>query len=76
MPHGTMWPNIERSGSTFSAKPCIVRPRVSRTPMAAILRGCGPSVDPHARIAVEAAGAGQAEVGERVDHELLDRPCT
>ena len=21
MPHGTMWSNIERSGSTFSAKP-------------------------------------------------------
>ena len=38
MPHGTMWPNIARSGATFRAKPCMVRPRDSRTPMAQILR--------------------------------------
>ncbi len=41
--------------------------------MAAILRGGGPvGVDPHAGMAVERAGAGQAQVGEGVDHQLLD----
>ena len=30
-------------------------------------------VDPHARVAVEPAGVRQAEIGEHVDHELLDR---
>ena len=42
-PHGTMWPNIERSGSTFNAKPCIDRPRLILTPMAQIFLGRGPS---------------------------------
>ncbi len=37
MPHGTMWPNMVRSGDTFSANPCRVRPRATRTPIAAIL---------------------------------------
>ena len=60
--------------STLRAKPCIVRPRVSRTPMAAILRGSvAVGLDPHARVAVEPAGAGQPEVGQRVDEQLLDR---
>ena len=36
MPHGTMWPNIERSGSTLSANPCRVRPRATLTPIAPI----------------------------------------
>ena len=45
--------------------------------MAAILRGrSAVGVDPHARVAGEAAGAGQAEVGERVDEQLLDRRAT
>ena len=35
MPHGTMWPNIARSGSTLSANPWRVRPRATRTPTAA-----------------------------------------
>ena len=47
MPHGTMWPNIARSVVTLRAKPCIVRPRLSFTPMAAILRGWAPSGSTH-----------------------------
>ena len=47
MPHGTMWPNMARSGRTLSANPCIVRPRVMRTPMAAILRGASVSAPTH-----------------------------
>ena len=47
MPHGTMCPNIARSGWTLSARPCKVRPRLMRTPMAAILRGVGPSAPSH-----------------------------
>ena len=42
-PQGTMWPNMERSGATFSAKPCIDRPRSILTPMAQIFLGSGPS---------------------------------
>ena len=56
-PQGTMWPNMTRSGSTFSAKPCIVPPAAD--PHAdgadlARLRAVG--VDPDARVAVEPAG--------------------
>jgi hypothetical protein len=29
-------------------------------------------VDPHARVVVDAAGAGEADVGQRVDHDLLE----
>ena len=47
MPHGTMWPNIAMSGATLRAKPCIDRPRVRRTPMAAILRGWSDSGATH-----------------------------
>ena len=72
MPHGTMRSNHAMSGSTLSASPCIDRPRVTRTPMAQILRGAGPSgVDPHAGIPVQPPGA-HAELGQRVDHDLLD----
>src|SRR5665811_394623 len=38
MPHGTMRPNWSRSESQFSAKPCIVTPLATRTPIAATLR--------------------------------------
>ncbi len=78
MPHGTMWSNIDRSGSTLRAKPCIVRrrpgaTRLARTPMAAILRGRSPvGVDPHARVLAGARQPGQAEVGQRVDDQLLE----
>ena len=41
--------------------------------MAQILRGFGPAdVDPHARVLVEAADVGDAELGERVDDQPLD----
>jgi len=40
MPQGTMCEKYARSGSTLRAKPCIVRPRTLRTPIAAILRSC------------------------------------
>ena len=39
IPQGMMWSNHDRSVVTFKAKPCIVRPRLSRTPTAAIFRG-------------------------------------
>ena len=74
MPQGMMWPNIARSVATLRAKPCMVLPRLNRTPMAAILRGFGAvRLHPHARMAPEPAGAGQPEVVERVDEHLLDR---
>src|SRR3954447_9521288 len=38
MPQGTMAANAERSQSQLSAKPCIVTPRATRTPIAATLR--------------------------------------
>ena len=47
-------------------------PARQRTPIAAILRGASRRVDPHAGVAVEPAGAAQAEVGQRVDEQLLD----
>ena len=76
MPHGMMWPNIDRSVETLRAKPCIVRPRLSRTPIGRDLpRVLAVGVDPDAGVAAEAAAAGQAEVGQRVDEHLLDR-CT
>ena len=72
MPHGTMWENIARSASTFSAKPCIVRPRDTRTPTAQILRGEAPAgVDPHPGRTLHPSGPRQAEVTERRDDELL-----
>ncbi len=48
IPHATMCSRMYvRSVATLSAKPCIVRPRLSRTPMAQILRGSGPSGSTH-----------------------------
>ncbi len=47
MPHGTMCEKYAMSGATLRAKPCIDRPRVSRTPIAAILRGSSPSGSTH-----------------------------
>ena len=64
-----------RSVETLRAKPCIVRPRLRRTPIAAILRGwLALGVDPDAGVLAQPAAAGQAEVGQRVDQHLLDRP--
>ena len=39
IPHGMMWENIDMSGATFNAKPCIVRPRLARVPIAQIFLG-------------------------------------
>ena len=47
MPQGTMWPNIVRSGSTLRAKPCIVRPFETFTPMAAIFSTVPDGVGAH-----------------------------
>ena len=46
--------------------------------MAAILRGFGAvGVDPHAGVLGEPAGAGDTELAERVDQQLLDeRTCS
>ena len=46
-PQGTIRPNHPRSGSTLRANPCMDRARVSRTPMAATLRGRGPAGSTH-----------------------------
>ena len=70
-------PRCARAGSVMSvatlrAKPCIVRPRLRRTPMAQILRGFGPSASTHTPgYSVEPAGR-DAERRQRVDDELLD----
>src|SRR5690606_13041425 len=42
-PQATMRENAERSASQLSARPCIVTPRATRTPIAASLRGRSPS---------------------------------
>ena len=43
-----MWSRMyAMSVVTLRANPCIVRPRASRTPIAAILRGFGPSASTH-----------------------------
>ncbi len=47
VPQGTMLANMERSGSTFKANPCIDRPRLILTPTAQIFRGAGPSASIH-----------------------------
>ncbi len=62
---------------TFSAKPCIVRPSLRRTPIAAILRGTtagsGWSTSSQTPAKpVEAAGVRQAEFAEGVDEQALD----
>ena len=59
---------------TLSAKPCIVRPFVRRTPIAQTLRRVGRDarVEPHAGEPLEPAGVRHAQLGERVDHEPLD----
>ena len=78
IPQGTMWPNMPRSVVTLSATPCSVRRRPGptrrvRTPMAATLRGFGPSASSQTPgYSPDAGGAGQAEVGQRVDHHLLE----
>jgi hypothetical protein len=38
IPQGTMLLKADMSGSQLSAKPCMVTPRATRTPMAAIFR--------------------------------------
>ena len=43
IPQGTIRAKWSRSGATLRAKPCMVRLRVSFTPMAATFRGRGPS---------------------------------
>jgi hypothetical protein len=48
MPQATMCSRMYvRSVVMLSANPCIVRPRASRTPIAAIFRGSGPSTSTH-----------------------------
>ena len=77
MPHGTMCPNMARSGLTLSATPWRVRRRPEpvrsvRTPTAAILRAMRTAgVEPHARVLVLARRPAQAEVGQRRDDDLL-----
>ena len=65
--------DVARAGSacrssTLRAKPCIVRSRLSRTPMAQILRGSvAVGVDPHARVLAQPAGtrSGRARPARR-----------
>ena len=73
MPHGTKRSYQPRSTSQLRAKPCIVTPRLTRIPIAAILRS-GPrssAPQPHAAAAGD-AGGGDAEVGADRDQRLLD----
>ena len=77
MPHGTMWPNMARSGVTLSATPWSVRRRPGplrsvRTPTAAILRALRTlGVEPDARVLALARRPAQTEVGQRSDDDLL-----
>ena len=74
MPHGTMRSNQVRSGSQLSAKPCIVTPPCTRTPIAATLRS-GPAVvrgQPDARAPVHRARPGRPMLGDHGDQRLLE----
>ena len=76
MPHGIMLPNAVMSGSQLSAKPCIVTPRATRTPIAATLRSGRTrrrlvGGHPHAAAALDPAG-GQPEAGADLDQRLLE----
>ena len=62
IPHGTMWPNIVRSGSTLSAKPWRVRPCATFTPMAAIF-----SSPTHTPVSRGSRCASIPKLAERVD---------
>ena len=61
-----------RSVATLSAKPCIVRPPLSRTPIAQIFRGFDPDGSTHTPGYSASRPASTPNDGERVDHELLD----
>ena len=68
MPHGTMWSNMARSGSTLSANPWRVRPPATLTPIAAIFSSPTQTpVNPASRARLD------AEVGERADEHRLER---
>ena len=72
MPHGTKRAYQERSTSQLSAKPCMVTPRLTRMPRAAILRS-GPFVvgaQPHAAAARHPRGL-DPEVATDADQGLL-----
>ena len=79
MPHGTMWSNMARSGSTLRAKPCIERPRVDPHADGADLprpAGARPGVDPDARVAASRpTPPGQAEVA-RASMTSCSTACT
>ncbi len=75
MPHGTIAENARRSQSQFSAKPCSVVARDTRTPIAPTLRA-GPRLvrwHPHPDRPVDPAGL-QPELGAHVDQRLLKAP--
>ena len=81
IPHGTMWPNIERSVWTLRANPWVVRPRDVRTPMAQILRGPAsgpgavasrPTQTPGYPGSRPTVGGREPERDQRVDDHLLD----
>ena len=77
MLHGTNRSNQPRSTSQLSEKPCIVTPRLTRMPSAAILRSgrlpvAGSSARSQTPLRPGHAGGGDAEVGADPDQRLLD----
>ena len=74
-PQGMIRSNARRSGSTLSAKPCIVVLAATRTPIAAILRSKPVIVrcQPDARAAADSTRA-QAVLGQHGDHGLFESP--
>ncbi len=70
MPHGTIRSYAVRSGSQFSAKPCMVTPRATRMPIAATLRA--PS-GVHTPLRPSTRSVGQAQLGAHVDEQPLER---
>ena len=61
------------SVATLSAKPCMVRPCASRTPMAQILRGSGPLTPTHTPgYSGRQPTSATTEFLQRVHHEALD----
>ena len=73
MPHGTMWPNMREVGSHVEREPVHRAATGDAHADGGDLAGrVGVGADPHAGVAGEAVGA-EAEVGERVDQQVLDR---
>jgi len=77
IPHGTMLANIERSGSTLSAKPWRVLPRETFTPIAATFshRPTRRDSETHARGDTQCRERRDQDVFEHAEHTPRRHAC-